>query len=133
VVTTRKQEELLQKVPITVHALSTDAIENIAPKILADLGTLTPGLNYQDIGGGRSGGRIQMRGISGGITGVSRAAIFLDGVYLTGDIQNIPFQFMQRIEVLSGPQSAQFGRSTFAGAINYVTKDAPGGFRARQI
>ena len=124
-VTARKQEELLQDVPLTVFAFSPTELRNIAPKTLFDLTLLTPGLNYQEISGGRAGSRIQMRGISGGNTGPSRASVFLDGVFIPGSFNNIPFQFLQRVEAIPGPQSAQFGRSTFAGAVNLVTKAPP--------
>jgi iron complex outermembrane recepter protein len=122
VVTARKQSELLQDVPLTVTAFSSAQIENIGPKSLFDITLLSPGLNYQEHTNGRGGSRVYMRGVSGGTTGASRASVFLDGIFLPGNIQNIPFQAYERIEVLPGPQSAQFGRSTFGGAINYVTR-----------
>lgn len=121
-VTARKQAELLQDVPLTVTAFSQAQLENIAPKSLFDITLLSPGLNYQEHTNGRGGSRVYMRGVSGGTTGASRASVFLDGIFLPGNIQNIPFQAYERIEVLPGPQSAQFGRSTFGGAINYVTR-----------
>src|SRR6185312_5091428 len=96
-VTARKQEELLQSIPLTVFAFSQAQLENIAPKTLFDLTLLAPGLNYQEISGGRAGSRIQMRGISGGNTGASRASVFLDGIYLSGTVNNMPFQFLQRV------------------------------------
>lgn len=123
VVTARKREEALQDVPLTVTAFSSEDLGDIAPKTMFDMTILTPSLNYQEISPGRGGSRIQMRGISGGNTGQSRASVFLDGVYLSGSINNIPFQALQRFEAMPGPQSALFGRSTFAGAINFVTRD----------
>jgi outer membrane receptor protein involved in Fe transport len=123
VVTARKTAESLQKVPITVTAFNSEALEAIAPKTLFDMTILTPSLNYQEINPGRGGSRIQMRGVTGGNTGTSRASVFLDGVFMAGSINNIPFQALERVEVMPGPQSAQFGRSTFAGAINFITRD----------
>jgi iron complex outermembrane receptor protein len=123
IVTARREQESLQSVPITVTAFSSESLEMIAPKTLFDMTMLTPSLNYQEINPGRGGSRIQMRGVTGGNTGTSRASVFLDGVYIVGSMNNIPFQYLERIEVMPGPQSAQFGRSTFAGAINYITRD----------
>jgi iron complex outermembrane recepter protein len=122
-VTARKMEESLQDVPLTVTAFSSEALKTIAPKTLFDMTVLTPSLNYQEISPGRGGSRIQMRGISGGNTGQSRASVFLDGVYLSGSVNNIPFQLLERFEAMPGPQSALFGRSTFAGAVSYITRD----------
>ena len=121
-VTARKRAELLQEVPLTVTAFSQAQLENIGPKSMFDISLLSPGLNYQEHTNGRGGSRVYMRGVSGGTTGASRASVFLDGIFLPGNIQNIPFQAYERVEVLPGPQSAQFGRSTFGGAINYVTR-----------
>jgi outer membrane receptor protein involved in Fe transport len=121
-VTARKRTELLQEVPLTVTAFSHVQLEKIGPKSLFDISLLSPGLNYQEHTNGRGGSRVYMRGVSGGTTGASRASVFLDGIFLPGNIQNIPFQAYERVEVLPGPQSAQFGRSTFGGAVNYVTR-----------
>jgi len=123
VVTARRQQESLQRVPITVTAFSSESLGKIAPKTLFDMTMLTPSLNYQEINPGRGGARVQMRGVTGGNTGTSRASVFLDGVFIVGSMNNIPFQALERVEVMPGPQSAQFGRSTFAGAINYITRD----------
>ena len=50
------------------------------------------------------------------------AAVFMDGVYVVGGIQSLNLQDVERVEIIKGPQSALFGRNTFAGAINYITK-----------
>jgi len=49
-------------------------------------------------------------------------ALFIDGVYVLGGTQSIPFNDIERIEVIKGPQSATYGRSTFGGAINYISR-----------
>jgi iron complex outermembrane receptor protein len=47
--------------------------------------------------------------------------VFLDGVPIPGGA--IPgLTGVEQVEVVKGPQSAYFGRSTFAGAINFVTR-----------
>ncbi|MDX2223804.1 MAG: TonB-dependent receptor, partial [Rhodospirillaceae bacterium] len=40
-----------------------------------------------------------------------------------GNSQNVNFAELERVEVIPGPQSALFGRSTFGGAVNYITRD----------
>src|SRR5262249_61427 len=48
-----------------------------------------------------------------------------------GGTANPDLTSLDRVEVLVGPQSAYFGRSTFTGAINYVTKDPGDHFKGR--
>jgi outer membrane receptor protein involved in Fe transport len=123
VVTARKTEEKLQDIPLTVSAFSEEALKNYNVLRVGDLNQLTPGMNYQE-GSGRGGaGRFFIRGLTGGVAGTARASTFVDGVYVANSVANILFGEMERAEVLLGPQSAQFGRSTFGGALNLVTKD----------
>ena len=48
---------------------------------------------------------------------------FIDGAPLLGNTGSLQFTGLERIEVLRGPQSSAFGRSTFSGAFNYITRD----------
>lgn len=123
VVTARKREERLQDVPLTITALSAAAIEKSGVDSLFDINALAPGLNYQNAQNRVGSGRLQMRGLTSGTAGGAKASAFLDGVWISGNISDTPFETLERIEVLPGPQSALFGRATFAGAINFVTKD----------
>lgn len=52
-----------------------------------------------------------------------KVTTFLDGMPILGQQGSVPFTVIQQVEVLRGPQSAAFGRSTFGGAINYTTQD----------
>jgi outer membrane receptor protein involved in Fe transport len=55
--------------------------------------------------------------------GALNVGVFLDGVYLSGKAAvDIELNDLERIEVVKGPQSALYGRNTFAGAINYITR-----------
>lgn len=128
VVTARKQNESLQQVPLSVTAFTAKALDAINPRTMLDLNNLSPSLNYQPNSRGGQG-RIQMRGTAGGNSGVNKATMFLDGVYLGGAAADINFATIERVEIIPGPQSALFGRATFAGAINYVTKSPTDKFR----
>ena len=123
IVTARKTEEKLQDIPLTVVAFSAESLETNNVLRVGDLNQFTPGMNFQE-GSGRGGaGRFFVRGLTGGVAGTARASTFVDGVYVANSVANILFGEMERAEVLLGPQSAQFGRSTFGGALNLVTKD----------
>ncbi|HEY1130249.1 MAG TPA: TonB-dependent receptor [Roseateles sp.] len=121
VVTARRIGERLQDVPLSIMAMTGRDLEDRGVKSIADLSLLTPGLSYSpDFG--RTGERPVVRGIS-----VTRndapqpVSIFVDGVYVKDGALSLGLDDAQRVEVIKGPQSALYGRSTYAGAINYVT------------
>ncbi len=121
VVTARKREETLQEVPLAISAFSTEEIRSARIERLADLAKLTPGLNFTPLFGAQN----QLPIIRGAAQtfGALNVGVFLDGVYLSGKAGvDLEMNDLERIEVVKGPQSALYGRNTFAGAINYVTK-----------
>src|SRR5690606_36644613 len=63
---------------------------------------------------------------------VNNVEIFLDGVNVSGRAGlNFNMLDIERIEVVKGPQSALYGRNSFAGAINFVTRRAPASFEGK--
>ena len=49
--------------------------------------------------------------------------VFVDRVYQASDTGvDASMLDLERVEVVKGPQSAMYGHSTFAGAINYVSR-----------
>jgi iron complex outermembrane receptor protein len=56
--------------------------------------------------------------------------VFIDGAPMTGTATP-ELQDIAQIEVLKGPQSAYFGRSTFSGAVNFITRDPGEEFKGR--
>jgi iron complex outermembrane receptor protein len=122
VVTARKSEERLQRVPLTVTAFTESLIHERDIKDPYDLSRLAPGFNYQNNAGKRTNARLLMRGLSVATVASAKASAFIDGVFVSGDFSFLDFANVERIEVMPGPQSTQFGRSTFAGAFNFVTK-----------
>ena len=123
IVTARKLKERLQDVPVTVTALTSQTIEHLQTKNIFNLAQQTPGLYFGTTGGRNGGNKLQIRNFSTGTAGPSKASVFIDGVYVPGDYASIPLANLDRIEVLKGPQSAYFGRATFVGAVNFVTRD----------
>ena len=123
VVTARKSSERLQDVPLTITALSAETLEKTDTRTVFDLATRTPGLYFGTTGGRNGGNKLQIRNLSTGTSGGSKASVFIDGVFISGDYSSTALANLERIEVLKGPQSAYFGRSTFVGAVNFITKD----------
>ena len=121
IVTARKRSENLQDVPVAITAFSAADIKSARIERLDDLAKLTPGLNYTPLFGAQNQLPI-IRGAAQTL-GQLNVGVFLDGIYLSGKAGvDLELNDLERIEVVKGPQSALYGRNTFAGAINYVTK-----------
>lgn len=125
VVTARRRAEGLQSVPLAISAFSSD---EILSRNIADLGKLAeqiPSMSFQTTGA-LTANRVTIRGMSQLTRGVdeTNVASFVDGVYTPGfsGAEFVGYESLERIEVVKGPQSALYGRNSFAGAINYVTK-----------
>ena len=53
---------------------------------------------------------------------IQNTAVFLDGIYLQRQsMVNPGLMNLERVEVVKGPQNAQFGRNAFAGVVNYIS------------
>ena len=69
------------------------------------------------------GAQIQMQGISG-----QNVKILLDGMPVPGrlggalDLSQLPLQDIERIEIVEGPMSVEFGTNALAGVINLITR-----------
>ena len=135
VVTGRKREESLQDIPVTVDVISSEMLDEAGVNDLYDLFGLVAGIDFEDPNGDRNGANPAIRGVQAAGTGANivnrRANSFLDGMPLTGQQGTIRFIDSQSVEVYQGPQSAAFGRSTFTGAINYVSADPSDEFEAQ--
>lgn len=122
VVTSRRREENLQEVPLAISAYSNEELDAKGIDSLADLAAFTPGLAFQDVNGAYAAP--VLRGIAqiDQTSPQGNVGVFIDGVYLNNRSALAFDQYdLGRIEVVKGPQSALYGRNTFAGAINYVT------------
>ncbi|MFO1426170.1 MAG: TonB-dependent receptor plug domain-containing protein [Steroidobacteraceae bacterium] len=128
-VTARKTEESVLSVPLAVTAISAEAIEKRGIKDITDVATYTPSFRFQNQAVGRNDRGFKQYVIRGMVPNSAlatrqAATLFVDGAPAAGG--NVSgLTDIERVEVVKGPQSAFFGRSTFAGAINFVTR-APG-------
>lgn len=129
IVSARKRDENLQDVPISVTAFSTEEIERLNIASLDDITQRTASL-ILDQGFSPQDTRIVIRGLAP-IQGRQNAAVLQDGVDISsqaiatngGSLLINPRLFdIERVEVVKGPQNALYGRSAFAGAINYITR-----------
>jgi iron complex outermembrane receptor protein len=122
VVTARKVEERLQDVPLSISAFTAQDLQRRQIAGLEDVARYTPGFVVE--GGGSSFFTVPvLRGLTVvDVQGqVQNVPTFVDGIYLQ---RNYAIDFgaadITRIEIVKGPQSALYGQSAFAGAINYI-------------
>ncbi|MEC7803930.1 MAG: TonB-dependent receptor [Pseudomonadota bacterium] len=130
IVTARKREDNLQEIPVSVQAFSASDISRLGIANFSDVAEYSPSIIF-DLGADPTTTRIAIRGLHP-TRGRQNVAILVDGIDVGteaiggaggGAILNSRITDIERIEVVRGPQSALFGRSAFAGAIQYVTKD----------
>lgn len=120
VVTAQKEEEDLQRVPISVSALSSRKIAEYRIWNSKDIAGITPNLYSSNPGDNRN--VTSVRGIA--TTSYDPAvATYIDGVNQFGlDTYIAPLFDVERIEVLRGPQGTLYGRNAMGGVINIITK-----------
>lgn len=122
VITARRINERMIDVPLSIQALTGRELEERGINNVEELSRITPGLNYSS-DFGRAGERPVVRGISTNIPASPQpVSIFIDGLYIRDGALSLMLDDAQRVEVIKGPQSALYGRATYMGAINYVTK-----------
>jgi len=122
VVTASKRQRTLQDTPIAVTVTGAQAIERSKIVDITDLQSLVPSLRVSTtIRSDNATFSIRGFGNGGGGTEPS-VGVNIDGVFRarsSSSISDLPR--VQRIEVLSGPQSTLFGKNASAGVISVVT------------
>lgn len=131
-VTARKVEESIQEIPLAITALSSADLERAGVEDLREITHMVAGLQFDGFPG-KSYTSPTIRGLSQ----VSRSddenntSVFIDGVYVSGrDGLDSSFLDLERVEVVKGPQGSLYGRNSYAGAINFITKKPSEEFEA---
>lgn len=125
IITARKQEESAQETPLSVAAFNSESLQELGVKDISELSSFTPGFTMEKFGGRRGAEGDTSRPVVRGqanVLGETNAAVFVDGIPYSESFLSFPFAAIERTEIVKGPQAALFGRSTFAGAINVITK-----------
>lgn len=135
VVTATKREESLQKVPISIQALSAKTLEQHQVNAFDDYAKLLPSVSFQSFGPGQS--QIYFRGITSGGDGQHNgsqptSALYVDEIPLTTIAGSVDLHVydMERVEALAGPQGTLFGSSSLAGTLRLITKKPTHKFEA---
>ena len=135
VVTARKRAESIVDVPLSIQAFSAEEIQKTGVRDLQELSRFTPSLffvNGTQGNGARTISEVRFRGLASSIPTPTNqvGSVFVDGSFMLNGAQSLSFVDIERVEVIKGPQAAYFGRSTFAGAVNFVTRDPADSLKA---
>lgn len=120
-VTAQRRAERLQDVPVAVSLFTTEARDRLGLNSIQELIAFTPGASFQDYPN-----RLTIRGVGrltnalGSDPGV---AVYQDGVYTseTAPVGQFPI-FVDRVEILRGPQGTLYGRNSIGGAVNVLSR-----------
>jgi len=120
VVTAQKREEEVQKVPISLTAITSQKILEYRIWNTEDITAIAPNLYAANPGDNRNVTSIR------GITSTSydpSVTTYIDGVnQFSLDTYINQLSDIERIEVLRGPQGTLYGRNAMGGVINIITK-----------
>lgn len=122
-VTAERRSERLQDVPIAVSVLTADEARKMGNNDNLSLFTQVPSLNTSRQ---LTGATIYLRGVgtSSAPGNENAVATYIDDVYINGFSGTVvPFNTIDHVEVLNGPQGTLFGRNATGGVIHIVTKD----------
>ena len=122
-VTAQRREEDLQRVPLAITALNSQAIERSGIVDISRLQFAAPGINIgragEDVRPAIRGARTEQVGAVNDPT----VGFHIDGIYQSRPSQAVNgFVDVERVEVQRGPQGTLFGRNTFGGNVHLVSK-----------
>jgi iron complex outermembrane recepter protein len=127
-VTATRREESIEKVPISVAALTGEDMQRAGIKDLGDIAATTPGLQFTVPGQSFSTiNVVSIRGLNT-LGGASVVGIYLDDTPIQGRLSPVgnvgtplPILFdLDRVEVERGPQGTLFGAGSEAGTIRFI-------------
>jgi len=134
VVTANKRVEKLESVPSAISVVNEATIARTNVREIEDLVAITPALSIT-AGSTSANNTISMRGVGTATVTIGIEAdvtIIIDDIPIAQQFQAFKdLADVSRVEVLKGPQSTLFGKSSVAGAVNIVTKPISGPLTGR--
>ena len=125
VVTANKREQTLQDIPLSVSVTSAETIQQSSIVDLIDLQTAVPSLRINQLQSSAQT-NFTIRGFGNGANnpGIEPAvSLVIDGVVRSRSASSLSdLPTIERVEVLSGPQSTLFGKNASAGVISVTTQ-----------
>lgn len=123
-ITAKSDARKIREQAMPVSVLSSAQLAGTVSSV-SDILNKTMGVTIRSQGGVGSASRISVRGLEG-----KRIGFFIDGSPMNDnsdfiDINDIPVDVIERIEIYKGVVPAKFGGSAMGGAINVVIKEYP--------
>lgn len=131
-VTAQKREESLQKVPISVTAITGASLERSQVNNIQALANSIPNVQINSFSNSPDSAVFTIRGV-----GVNDAdpyvgttvSVVVDGVVVGVNTAALLSLFdIERVEILRGPQGTLFGANTTGGVVNVITRQPTGKF-----
>jgi iron complex outermembrane recepter protein len=121
IVTAEKRAQKIDQVPVAITAFTSQERELIGLDSIQDYSNFTPGLSYS-----AANDRLFLRGVGRETNTVGSdpgVATYVDGVYNSATVSAAGDElFIDRAEILRGPQGTLYGRNSIGGAINAISK-----------
>jgi len=133
IVTARKREESLQRVPFSIQAIPETQLKQMGATSMAEYIRFIPSLSWRETTPGFS--TIVFRGIYAGhdVLVHGSSSVYLDELPITslGEQPDPYLVDIARVEALAGPQGTLFGASAQSGTLRIVTNQPdPSGYEA---
>ncbi|MBA2934219.1 TonB-dependent receptor [Sphingomonas sp. CGMCC 1.13654] len=126
IVTAQKRSENIQRVPISIQAITSEKLDQLNIANFNDYTKQLPSVSYQEIQPGETS--VYIRGVVSGGDGNHSGSLPSVGTYLDeqpittiGGTLDIHVYDIARIEELSGPQGTLYGASSESGTIRIIT------------
>ncbi len=124
VVTAKGRVEDVQDVPLAITVVSAEQILQRTIQDARDLVNFAPSITFYSGSGRADLTALVVRGLSPQTSDerYQGLSFFVDGIAISGQLAGLDLSQVERVEIIKGPQSAKFGRATYSGAVDYVTR-----------
>ncbi len=125
-VTAQRRVQSIQEVPLSVTALSANALDVRQVSNVLDLQYQIPNISLAANTGTANSARIFLRGVGEDESRISAdpaVGIYVDGIYIGRQVGALfDLVDLERLEVLRGPQGTLYGRNSNGGAVKLISK-----------
>lgn len=112
--------------PVSISVITAEDIAASSARTMQDLLSTQAGIHLINSSGSADGAMVDLRGF--GVTGASNTLIMIDGVkqnpndLSAPNLGVVPLDQVERVEIVRGSGSVQYGGGTTGGVINIITR-----------